>query len=1125
MKKVLLLLLLCTQLAAYSQQIASNTTTTNYLIKSDGSLWAWGGNFSGKTFWDGTTDNKYVPVRLGSANDWKQIAPYGNNVWAIKTDGSLWAWGENYEGFLGDGTTGRKDLPIRIGTDNNWKTISAASTIVALKNDGTLWAWGSNNWGQYGLGYGGYGTPGGIGAQTSYVPKQIGTAADNWKKVIAGGSTIAGIKNDGSLWIWGCHFYPDNSGAYSGQYVPSRNENAYDWKDVAICGEYLLAVKNDGSLWAMGKNAFGQLGDGTTIDRHSAPVRIGIDLDWKSIAVSPSRHSLAIKNDGSLWTWGYNTYFGALGDGTTINRLVPTRIGSSFGWQSATLGGNNAHAINDCGIWSWGSTVNGVFLTPQNIGFNVAATPTITTSGAVKFFQGGSVTLTASSGNSYLWSNGATTQSITVNTAGNYSVTVTNATGCSGTSSATTVQVLAPPGIVQNDTTICAGTTVNLSASVKNLAAFSAKNSDLTLLKSIGNHHYFYKPSAMLWQDAKLKSDSIGAYLYIINDATEEASVYSALPYKGNDSKQYWLGLYQDTTSPSYSETYGGWKWVDGSDVSYSNWYPGEPNNSSTGENFAQIDWIGYGSQWNDAGLPATNGTELSYPIFEFESDNYSVLWSTGATTPTISVSPSQTTKYFVTITDGLTTYRDSVTVTVNTAVATITPASSATICQGGNVTLTANAGQSYLWSNSAVTRSITTNTPGTYTVSVTNATGCTATSLPTVVGTSALPTATITASGTTTFCQGASVLLTASTGSAYLWSNGETTQSIIVSSAGSYTVQVFNASGCSATSAATVVVVNLLPIASITASGATTFCQGASVLLTASTGSAYLWSNGETTQSIRVSSAGSYTVQVFNASGCSATSAATIVVVNLLPTASITASGATTFCQGGSVTLTASAGSTYLWSTGAITRSITVNSSGNYTVQITNASGCLSIAASMLVTVNLPTSAVRYPTIIALKNVSKPLSARLIGAYTYLWIPSTGLDNEFIARPNFNYDRSQEYIVQQTSAGGCITRDTVLVKVPDKSQIFVPKAFSPNGDGNNELLKPILVGLDKLIYFRVYNRWGILVYETSVIGEGWNGFYKGEKQLYGAYSWIAQGEDSATGKVVNATGSSVLIR
>lgn len=1113
MKKLVFLFLFLTTFTAYSQQFASNTTFTNYLIKSDGSLWAWGQNLSGKRFWDGTTDNKYVPVKLGSENNWKEISPYGNNTWAIKKDGSLWAWGENFEGFLGDGTTGWKDLPIRIGTDNDWKSISAASTIVALKNDGTLWAWGSNNWGQYGLGYGGYGTPGGIGAQTSYVPKQIGTAADNWKKVIAGGSTIAGIKNDGSLWIWGRHFYPDNSGAYSGQYVPSRKENAYDWKDVAISGEYLLAIKNDGSLWAMGQNAFGQLGDGTTIDRHSAPVRIGTDLNWKSVAVSPGRHSLAIKNDGSLWAWGDNT-FGELGDGTTTNRLVPTRIGTSLGWQSATLGTYNAHAINNCGIWSWGSTVNGVFLTPQNIGFNVAATPTITASGPTTFIKGGSVTLTASSGSSYVWSNGATTQSITVTNSGSYSVEVNSGTACAGTSIATTVNVIGDGLISQNDTTICPGSSITLSIdTVANpivnfrtgLVAYYPFNNNT--LDESGNANHGTNIGAALTSDRFGRSNS-AYYFSSTNCATSvQANINTSSITSGLTIALWALKSGEGCLQPRLLEFasdpngVGAAQWIwapqgqrlgsvtsDGT-LAYGT-FDAKPNNTwthlvytndgvsakfyqdgvligsmnSSGNPILQgnvafgrmnhTDWDAFNGNLDDIGIwnRALSPSEINQ-MYTATSSPISILWSTGATTPAISVSPSQTTTYFVTITDGVTTYRDSVTVTVNPALATITPTGAATICQGGNVTLTANTGQSYLWSNGATTRSITVSTPGSYTVSVTNTNGCTATSLPTLVGTSALPTATI------------------------------------------------------------------------TANGATTLCEGGSVLLTASTGSAYLWSNGETTQSIRVSSAGSYTVQVFNAIGCSATSEATIVVVNPLPTASITASGATTFCQGGSVTLTASAGSTYLWSTGAITRSITVNASGNYTVQITNASGCLSIAASMLVTVNLPTSAVRYPTVTALKNVTKPLSARLIGAYTYLWIPNTGLDNEFIARPNFNYDRSQEYIVQQTSAGGCITRDTVLVKVLDKSQIFVPKAFSPNGDGNNELLKPILVGLDKLIYFRVYNRWGILVYETSVIGEGWNGFYKGEKQLYGAYSWIAQGEDSATGKVVNATGSSVLIR
>jgi hypothetical protein len=154
----------------------------------------------------------------------------------------------------------------------------------------------------------------------------------------------------------------------------------------------------------------------------------------------------------------------------------------------------------------------------------------------------------------------------------------------------------------------------------------------------------------------------------------------------------------------------------------------------------------------------------------------------------------------------------------------------------------------------------------------------------------------------------------------------------------------------CSTPSQNLTVTVN--PIASISTSGATTFCTGGSVTLTSSAGSSYLWSTGATTQSITVNSSGSYTVRVTNANGCSATSAPTSVTVNTLPIATITASSGTTFCSGSSVTLTASTGSSYLWSTGATTQSITASTTGNYSVTVTT-NGCSTTSSATSVTVN----------------------------------------------------------------------------------------------------------------------------------------------------------------------------
>jgi hypothetical protein len=399
-----------------------------------------------------------------------------------------------------------------------------------------------------------------------------------------------------------------------------------------------------------------------------------------------------------------------------------------------------------------------------------------------------------------------------------------------------------------------------------------------------------------------------------------------------------------------------------------------------------------------------------------------------GATTSAITANASG--NYTVTVTNAASCSTTSapMSVTVNALpAATISAGSATTFCTGGSVVLTASAGSSYSWSNGATTQSITVNATGNYSVTVTNSNNCSATSAATSVTVNTLPTATISAGSATTFCSGGSVILTASAGSSYLWSNGATTQSTTVTTTGNYSVTVANANNCSATSATTAVTVNTLPTATISAGSATTFCTGGSVVLTASAGSSYSWSNGATTQSITVTGTGNYSVTVTNANNCSATSATTAVTVNTLPTATISAGSATTFCIGGSVVLTASAGSSYSWSTGANTQSITVNTAGNYSVTVTNANNCSATSAATTVTVNT------LPVITAGSNspvtAYGTLNLSASGANTYAWsgpnsFTSTGATPSVT---NVSSGNAGAYIVTGTNtATGCANTATV---------------------------------------------------------------------------------------------------
>ncbi|MFN8396032.1 MAG: PKD domain-containing protein [Bacteroidia bacterium] len=389
--------------------------------------------------------------------------------------------------------------------------------------------------------------------------------------------------------------------------------------------------------------------------------------------------------------------------------------------------------------------------------------------------------------------------------------------------------------------------------------------------------------------------------------------------------------------------------------------------------------------------------------------------WSTGATTPSISVGTPGT--YSVTVTSPQGCFKSDTIVVGNYSVnsLSISPGGPISICAGATTTLTATPGfASYQWSNGSTTAAINVSSAGTYTVTATDANGCT-NSATVAVSVLPSPTPNVTGPGSNSFCQGSTATLQASPGySNYLWTTGHTTPSITVSIGGTYTVTVTDANGCTGTGSITMSVLTAPPV-TITPSGSTSICPGSSVTLTATAGfSTYSWSNGATTQSISVNSAGNYSVTATAANGCTSTAGPTTVSVISINAPTTTPSGPTTFCAGGNVTLTASPGySSYNWSNGATTQSITVTNSGTYTVTATQ-NGCSATSAPTQVTV-LPAPAV---SITATNNgnicfgVATTLSATT-GYTAYAW--SNGSTATSITVSN-----AGTYAVTVTNSQGC---------------------------------------------------------------------------------------------------------
>jgi alpha-tubulin suppressor-like RCC1 family protein len=266
------------------------------VLAADGSLWSWGSDFLG---WPvlglGTVPPQRQLHRIGSDTNWVSISAGISHNLALKADGTLWAWGCNLSGEFGLGPPDRKhaafSTPVHAAPGTDW-TQAAAGAIhtLALKRDGTLWVWGQNWPGCLGTG----------STDSSFVPVHVGSAT-NWVKIWAWGVESVGMQSDGSLWYWGENPDPTSQQAAGAIHVPTRISSDTNWVDVGFGANTVFAVKSDGSLWAWGRHAHVYTG---VKDPHldAAPARVGTNSDWAAMPACGGSWCQGLrKKDGSFW--------------------------------------------------------------------------------------------------------------------------------------------------------------------------------------------------------------------------------------------------------------------------------------------------------------------------------------------------------------------------------------------------------------------------------------------------------------------------------------------------------------------------------------------------------------------------------------------------------------------------------------------------------------------------------------------------------------------------------------------------------------------------------------------------------------------------------------------------------
>ena len=290
------------------------------VMNTSGVLYGWGRNDHGSFGNNSTSPDTYSPVEMCDGAEWASFASFMEGFVATKTDGTAWAWGENYYGALGqneNGHPGQKSSPIQIpgttwGTTRD--TVNAHNSgIHIIKTDGTMWMTGRNPTGQLGQ-----------NNTTSYSsPVQI--PGTTWAKTNIGGNNFTGaIKTDGTLWMWGYNNYGQLGINDKTDYSSPKQVPGTTWRSVTGNYQSTVATKTDGTLWSWGYNTAGRLGINSTTHK-SSPTQVGSATDWTETITMSSKTGAAIKTDGTVWIWGQNDQ-GQLGQNNVTLRSSPVQI-------------------------------------------------------------------------------------------------------------------------------------------------------------------------------------------------------------------------------------------------------------------------------------------------------------------------------------------------------------------------------------------------------------------------------------------------------------------------------------------------------------------------------------------------------------------------------------------------------------------------------------------------------------------------------------------------------------------------------------------------------------------------------------------------------------------------------